>query len=223
MAGIELHQLLSPARLAENQAFILPALRGESQHFQHLSQGSDGSLRRAATTYIPDVVDGEVRGVLVLVSDITETKPAELRLKETNAEPELARDKADAANCAKNAFLANMSHEIRTPMNAIIGLTHLLRRDANDPVESERLEKVSDAAGHSLQVANDILDLSKIEAGMLNLEQVDFSLRTVMSRACSLLIEPPKPRGWRCRSNPGTRQMPCSATRPASPRPCSIC
>ena len=136
MAGVELHQLLGPVRLAENQAFILPALRGESQHFQHLSQGSDGTLRHAATTYIPDVVDGEVLGFLVLVSDITEIKQAELRLKETNAELELARDKADAANRAKSAFLANMSHEIRTPMNAIIGLTHLLRRDAHDPVES---------------------------------------------------------------------------------------
>jgi len=53
-----------------------------------------------------------------------------------------------------------MSHEIRTPMNAIIGLTHLLHRDADDPVELERLEKVSEAAGHLLQVINDILDLS---------------------------------------------------------------
>ncbi len=76
-----------------------------------------------------------------------------------------SRDEAQAASRAKSAFLANMSHEIRTPMNAIIGLTHLLLRDTRDTLQRERLDKVGDAAQHLLQVINDILDLSKIEAG----------------------------------------------------------
>jgi CheY-like chemotaxis protein/HPt (histidine-containing phosphotransfer) domain-containing protein len=74
-------------------------------------------------------------------------------------------------------------------MNAIIGLTHLLRRDAQDVLENERLGKVADAASHLLQVINDILDLSKIEAGKLQLEQVDFSLKALIARTRELVAE----------------------------------
>jgi signal transduction histidine kinase len=85
------------------------------------------------------------------------------------------RDAAETANRAKSAFLANMSHEIRTPRNAIIGLSHLLRREAIQPRQREQLGKVGDAADHLLQVINDVLDLSKIEAGRHELDQVDLS------------------------------------------------
>ncbi len=87
-----------------------------------------------------------------------------------------ARDVAEQANSAKSAFLANMSHEIRTPMNAIIGLTHLIRRDAHDPHQIDRLDKVSQAAHQLLDIINDILDFSKIEAGKFDIECVDFNL-----------------------------------------------
>jgi two-component system, sensor histidine kinase and response regulator len=83
-----------------------------------------------------------------------------------------------------------MSHEIRTPMNAIIGLTHLLRRDIQQPAQAERLAKISEAANHLLRVINDVLDLSKIEADKLALEQADFSLQAVLAYSCDLLAEP---------------------------------
>jgi two-component system sensor histidine kinase/response regulator len=94
---------------------------------------------------------------------------------------------ADTANQAKSAFLANMSHEIRTPMNVIMGLTHLLSRDARDSAQRERLGQINDAASHLMQVINDVLDLSKIEAGRFELEHTDFSLKTMLERSCALV------------------------------------
>jgi len=100
-----------------------------------------------------------------------------------------ARDAAEAASRAKSAFLANMSHEIRTPMNAIIGLTHLLRRDAKDPRLREQLRKIDEAAQHLLGIINDILDLSKIEAQKLTLEHVPLGFETVIDNVCAMIGE----------------------------------
>ncbi|MBP6852739.1 MAG: PAS domain S-box protein, partial [Rhodoferax sp.] len=100
-----------------------------------------------------------------------------------------ARDAAEGANRAKSAFLANMSHEIRTPMNAIIGFTHLLRNQATDAKSLDQLDKISTAGHHLLAIVNDILDLSKIEAGGLMLEQRDFNLARVVDHALSILGE----------------------------------
>ena len=100
-----------------------------------------------------------------------------------------AKDAAEGANRAKSAFLANMSHEIRTPMNAIIGFTHLLRKQATDAKSLDQLDKISAAGHHLLAIVNDILDLSKIEAGGLMLEQRDFSLARVVDHALSILGE----------------------------------
>jgi signal transduction histidine kinase len=80
-----------------------------------------------------------------------------------------------------------MSHEIRTPMNAIMGLTHLMARDTRDTLERERLAKINDAARHLLQVINDILDLSKIEAGKMQLEDTEFSLDAMLSGAFEMV------------------------------------
>ncbi len=114
---------------------------------------------------------------------------SEERLQQANAELLLSRDRAEAANRAKSAFLANMSHEIRTPMNAIVGLAWLLRRDAVEPLAAERLDKLTEGANHLLQVLNDILDLSKIEAGRFELEHTDFSLTAVLARCRALVAD----------------------------------
>jgi PAS domain S-box-containing protein len=189
MKGITLQELLPAERLEDNLRHLPAVLRGETLQFQTVRQGPDGRTVNGLATYLPDIVDGEVRGLLFMVSDITEIKQAEVRLQQANAELVRARDLAEAANRAKSSFLANMSHEIRTPLNAIIGLTHLLRRDAHDTVALERLAKVSDAAGHLLQVISDVLDLSKIEANKLVLEAIDFSLAAVMDRCVALVAE----------------------------------
>ncbi|MBS0348894.1 MAG: response regulator [Proteobacteria bacterium] len=110
-------------------------------------------------------------------------------LSERSAELEAARQASDTANRAKSAFLANMSHEIRTPMNAIIGLTHLMRRNADNDEARMRLQKVGDAADHLLSIINDILDISKIEAGKLSLDEAEFSLEDVVRNACALVAD----------------------------------
>ena len=96
---------------------------------------------------------------------------------------------------AKSAFLANMSHEIRTPLNAIIGLTHLLQRIELPPAQTERLGQINEAARHLLSLINDILDLSKIEAGRLELDRTDFHLSALFDHVRSLIADSAKAKG----------------------------
>lgn len=126
--------------------------------------------------------DGTVLGTVGFSRDISAQKEMELVM-------ERARRTAEAASYAKSAFLANMSHEIRTPMNAIIGLTHLLRHENLTPLQDERLTKIDSAAKHLLTIINDILDISKIESGRMELEQTDFSLDVVLDNVRSLIAE----------------------------------
>jgi PAS domain S-box-containing protein len=93
-----------------------------------------------------------------------------------------AKVQAEAASRAKSTFLANMSHEIRTPMNAIVGLTHLLQRDVTDPHQRDQLAKLWVAAKHLLAILNDILELSKIESGKLDIRETDFQLAPLFDR-----------------------------------------
>ena len=136
-----------------------------------------------------DTVGAFARAVVI---DITEARRLQTELDGYRASLEglvdrrthelhLARNAAEAANRAKTTFLATMSHEIRTPMNAIIGMTNLLKRDAPTPKQLERLEITSVAARHLLSVINDVLDLSKIEAGKLVLHETDFALAHLLT------------------------------------------
>jgi len=90
-----------------------------------------------------------------------------------------ARDAADAANVAKSRFLANMSHEIRTPLNGVLAMAEVMARDSLDATQRERLAVVQQSGGQLLSVLNDVLDLSKIEAGKLELASKDFDIEAV--------------------------------------------
>jgi signal transduction histidine kinase len=90
---------------------------------------------------------------------------------------------------AKSMFLSNMSHEIRTPMNAILGYTQLMSRDSQDPKLRDRLSMVDTAAKHLLQVLNDVLDMSKAEAGKMQLENAPFVLGDLLS-SCLNFVRP---------------------------------
>jgi PAS domain S-box-containing protein len=138
--------------------------------------------------------------------DITERKRNEEELKghrhhleelvaQRTLELQASRAQAEAANHAKSAFLANMSHEIRTPMNAIMGLSALLRRASPTPEQAERLDKIAAASQHLMGIINDVLDLSKIEAGRLELEHADFELSAVLDHVISIVGEAARAKG----------------------------
>jgi PAS domain S-box-containing protein len=144
--------------------------------------------------------DGDISHYVSVKEDITERKRVALELERhrhhleelvesRTRELAAAKSAAEAANRAKSAFLANMSHEIRTPMNAVIGLTHLIARDTRDPLQQERLRKVDGATRHLLQVINDILDLSKIDADKLVLEDIEFSRDETLALAFEMVSE----------------------------------
>ena len=147
------------------------------------------------------------RQYLVAVwTDITERKRATRELErhrhhleelvtERTVELAQAMVKAESANLAKSTFLANMSHEIRTPMNAIIGFAHLAQRGATDPVQLGHLTKIVNAAERLLDMINNILDVSTIEAGKFTLEQTDFELDGVLERAVTLVRDQAKSKG----------------------------
>ena len=114
----------------------------------------------------------------------------QLLVQERTQELAVAKLAAESATHAKSAFLANMSHEIRTPMNAVIGYADLLRfRNGNlTDTQKKQLDKISSASEHLLSIINDVLDISKIEAGKLELEYVEFDCGSVLDKV-SMMIE----------------------------------
>jgi PAS domain S-box-containing protein len=137
---------------------------------------------------------GEIVGVWGTNKDITHSKLTEQALEHrtgdlqvANARLELATEAALAASQAKSAFLANMSHEIRTPMNGVIGMTELLLETALDRVQRDYAQTIRSSARALLNVINDILDFSKVEAGKLELEEVEFNLRDVVEEVSRLI------------------------------------
>ncbi len=152
--------------------------------------------------------DGRITHYMAIKEDITERKQMAEELdrhrhhledlvEKRTIELAEARERAEAASLAKSTFLTNMSHEIRTPMNAIVGLTHLLQRDTHDSEQQKKLSKITAAAHQLLTIINDILDLSKIEAGRLQLNATDFSLDALIKHVRSLIAEQARSKGLR--------------------------
>ncbi|HIE01048.1 MAG TPA: response regulator [Thiotrichaceae bacterium] len=150
----------------------------------------DGSCFAVEYITTPILENGEITGAVVTFSDITERKRAEAALMEAKNAAENARTIAEAANLSKSQFLANMSHELRTPLNAIIGYSEMLKEEAEDLGQDDfipDLLRVHTAGKHLLGLINDVLDLSKIEAGKMDMHLETFNLATVFNEIVSTI------------------------------------
>jgi len=173
--------------------------RGESWRGEFVNRRKDGREYHETSLITPlRQPDGRITHYLAVKSDVTEHKriSAELALhrhhledlvEKRTAELALAKVQAEAANRAKGVFLANMSHEIRTPMNSILGLTYILRQNTRDPEQQALLARLHDSAQHLMHVINGILDLSKIEAGKIAIEESELSVENVLRNVVELL------------------------------------
>ncbi|RAK67784.1 hybrid sensor histidine kinase/response regulator [Phenylobacterium kunshanense] len=145
-------------------------------HRVHRRMGPNGfQWIEAAVEAVRDA-DGRVCGAVGAARDIEEEKRREAELIE-------ARNAAEAANASKSAFLATISHEIRTPLNGILGMAQAMHRDELPDVQRERLDVIRQSGETLLAVVNDVLDLSKIGAGKLELEDVEFDLAAAITSA----------------------------------------
>jgi PAS domain S-box-containing protein len=147
--------------------------------------GKETVVSYNATTFYDR--DRRLQGVFAAARDVTERKRLDQVLQEKNVELESARSAAEKANLAKSDFLARMSHEIRTPMNAIIGMADLLWETSLAPEQREYVRIFRKAGSQLLDLINDILDLSKVEAGHLVLESIDFDLGEVLDKTLEMM------------------------------------
>jgi signal transduction histidine kinase/CheY-like chemotaxis protein len=168
--------------------FIAKAFKEGYCRFEWMHKKSDGEPIPSEIT----LVRINYKGEFVLAGytrDLREFKAMLAEMHKAEQNLRLARDAAQAASLAKSAFLANMSHEIRTPMNSIIGFSELAMADKVPAATKDYLEKIKESADGLMQIINDILDISKIESGRVELEYIPFNLHEIFSH-CRTVIAP---------------------------------
>ena len=196
-------ELFSPQEARELDAEHSEVLHtGRAASRTYTTREKDGGEKTYSTVRFP--VRGEKDGAVIAVGmvalDITElirtqrdleelTQTLESKVAERTEQLAAARDLAEKASRAKAEFLANMSHEIRTPLNAIIGMSHLAVHINTDARVGYYIGRVQTSSQHLLGIVNDILDLSKIEAGKLRIDVAEFSLKSMLDDVAGLVSE----------------------------------
>ncbi|MBL9208661.1 MAG: PAS domain S-box protein, partial [Opitutaceae bacterium] len=183
--------------------------RGRVWNGEIRNRAKNGSHYWVATTIVPFLDDtGKPRQYVAIRADITERKEAEKALREAHDDLELkvarrtselqaAKERAESADRLKSEFLATMSHELRTPLNGIIGFTELLVKGRPGPLtpkQSQYLGEVLASGRHLLHLINDVLDLSKVEAGKMEFFPERFSVETLVDEVCASLATLAEPK-----------------------------
>jgi PAS domain S-box-containing protein len=193
LMGMDVATLTHPDDRAQNDELSAQLVRSEIPMYRRQSRYITRDRRmvwvQSVVTLLRDV-QGAPHRIVGVVEDITE----HLRL----AEAERAREIAEAANLAKSEFLSRMSHELRTPLNAMLGFAQLLELDQNHPLPASQrpwVAQIQGAGWHLLDMINDVLDLSRIEAGTLNLQPEQLDLRESVAAALPLVAQDAARRG----------------------------
>lgn len=189
MPGMDGYETLEFMR-QRKKTKLLPVIFVSAIHQSdlHIIKGIEtGAVDFIPKPIIPEILIGKVKVFLDLYQQRKELDQLLKYLEKKNEELILERNKAEEATRSKSLFLANMSHEIRSPMNGVLGLSKLLlQSDLNDE-QKDMLEVMSNSGENLIQIINDILDYSKIEAGQIELENIDFNLKKVTDTIFHLL------------------------------------
>ncbi|MGB8644713.1 MAG: PAS domain-containing protein, partial [Anaerolineae bacterium] len=198
MLGYAPEELIGQTGYAHTVPEDIPILRearqarvaGQVTSYELRMIRKDKSIMPTLLSGSPRLRDGQYVGAIITLTDLTELKRKEEALQQAHAAAEKARQEAEVANRAKSAFLANMSHELRTPLNAILGYVQVLQRDpAATDYQQERLGIIRQSSEHLLGLLNDILDLSRIEAGRMELLRGEFELPRFVKNLVAIFEE----------------------------------
>jgi len=176
-AGLSHHEAICAAVRDVMPGLAAPEVEAAAQHIASALNSGEPVELKTANGKIMQVIELPLSfgGSMGVGADITALRERERELKN-------ARKAADAANEAKSAFLANMSHELRTPLNGILGMTHLLASSDLTDEQRDQIETILDSGQTLMAILNDVLDLSKIEAGKFDISPIDHDLSQLLDR-----------------------------------------